>query len=330
MTGEPEEEFGPGRGSLADGVGRALSQVGSALPKLVVLHDGAPGCAGVERFREAYPERTVLFGNAHQTMIAAAGGLASVGLLPVVVAPAALLLKAMEQIRLSLGCADANVKIVGTHAGLAAGPRGAAFQALEDIAAFRAVPGMTVVAPSSDREAQLATRAVLDRDGPVYLRLSVDSSVALPPDGFEFGKGSILRNGTDVTIVAFGAQVERALHAAALLADDNIDARVVNVATIKPIDADLLARCADATGAIVTAEDHSIVGGLGGAVAEALATRMPCPIEFVGVRDVFGICGAPEQLAEHFGIGVEQIVEAAKRAIVRKLARYSDEKRVAR
>lgn len=324
MTGEVAEETVSMGGSLIDGVGKSLSLLGSTLPRLVVLHGGAPLCAAVEQFQASHPQRAVDFGNAHQTMIGAAAGLASVGLLPVIVAPAAFLLKGMEQIRLSLGCAEASVKIVGTHAGLAAGARGAAFQTLEDVAAFRAVPGIAVIAPASEREAELAARDMLERDGPVYLRVGDETAAGLACDAFEFGKGTIVRNGTDVTIVACGALVERAVQAATLLVDDNIDARVVNLSTIKPIDSDLLARCAGATGAIVTAEDHSILGGLGGAVAEALAGVRPCPIEFVGVRDVFGRCGTPEQLAAHFGIGADRIAEAAKRAIVRKLAHRED------
>jgi transketolase len=242
-----------------------------------------------------------------------------------VIAPAAFLLKATEQVRLALACSDVNAKIVGTQAGLDAGARGAVWQALEDVAIFRAIPGMTVLVPGSYRESESATRAMLATAGPVYLRLA--DGLAERRDGddhFEIGKGVIARNGTDVTIVACGVQVERAIEAAALLADDNIDARVVNLSTIKPIDAELLARCADVTGAIVTTEDHNIFGGLGSAVAEGLARTIPCPMECVGVRNVFGSCGTSEELALHFGIAAEQIAEAAKRAVVRKLARKEE------
>jgi transketolase len=327
MTPEPAAEFGVGSDTLTDAFGEALARLGTESSRFVVLDGGPIGTTGAHHFREAHPERYFGFGSAHQTMVAAAKGLASVGFIPVVTAPAAFLLKGAAQIRLSLACAEANAKIVGTQAGLDAGERGVVFQALEDIAAFRAIPGMTVIAPADCGEAAMATRAMLERDGPVYLRLGNRSSKASVSDaGFELGKGTILRNGTDVTIVACGVEVERALDAALLLAHDNIDARVVNLATIKPIDGELLARCADVTGAFVTAEDHNISGGLGGAVAEALAQSLPCPIEFVGVRDVFGTGGSPEELAQHFGIAAEHIAEAAKRAVMRKRAQQSAER----
>jgi len=320
MAPEPAAEFG-GPDTLNDAFGEALMRLGRELSRLVVLDAGPIGATGAHHFREAHPERYFEFGSAHQTMVAAAKGLASVGFIPVVTAPCAFLLKGSAQIRLSLACVEANAKIVGTQAGLDAGERGVVFQALEDIAAFRAIPGMTVIAPADSGETAMATRAMLEIDGPVYLRLGNRSSkVSISDAGFELGKGTILRDGSDVTIVACGAEVERALDAALLLADDNIDARVVNLATIKPIDGELLARCADVTGAVVTAEDHNVSGGLGGAVAEALAQSVPCPIEFVGVRDVFGTGGSSEELAQHFGIAAEHIAEAAKRAVMRKRA----------
>jgi transketolase len=209
---------------------------------------------------------------------------------------------------------------VASHPGLDVGPDGGSAQALEDIAAFRAIPGMTVISPADPVETALATRAILEFEGPVYMRTGRSPATRLFADGhaFEIGKGRIIREGSDLTIVACGVEVARALAAADLLADENLSARVVNMATIKPIDRELLARCARETGAIVTAEDHNIYGGLGGAVAEALAQSHPCPIEFVGVRDTFGASGEPEELAAHFGLDAPHIAEAARRVLLRK------------
>jgi transketolase len=188
------------------------------------------------------------------------------------------------------------------------------------LAAFRAIPGMTVISPADPIEMALATKAVLDFDGPVYMRTGRSPATRLFADDhiFEIGKGQILRDGRDVTIVACGVEVARALTAADLLACDHIAARVVNMPTIKPIDAALLARCAEETGAFVTAEDHNVYGGLGGAVAEALARTRPAPIEFVGLNDRFGESGEPQELADHCGIGAASIADAARRAIARK------------
>jgi transketolase len=177
-----------------------------------------------------------------------------------------------------------------------------------------------VISPADPIEMALATRAILEFDGPVYMRTGRSPCARIFGDDhtFEIGKGRILRDGGDVTIVACGTEVARALVAADMLAEDGMKARVVNMPTIKPIDAALLARCARETGAIVTAEDHNIHGGLGGAVAEALAANMPCPVEFVGVKDTFGASGEPEELADHFEISAPFIAAASRRAIKRK------------
>jgi transketolase len=209
---------------------------------------------------------------------------------------------------------------VTSHAGLDVGPDGGSAQTLEDLAAFRAIPGMTVISPADPLEMALATRAILDFEGPVYMRTGCNPAKRLFADDhrFEIGKGRVIRDGNDVTLVACGVEVARALEAAELLAADGVSARVVNMATIKPIDHTLLARCAVETGAFVTAEDHNVHGGLGSAVAEALAEVSPCPTEFIGVKDVFGTSGTPEELAEKFALSAPHIARAAKRAIERK------------
>jgi transketolase len=285
-----------------------------------VLDADIAGGTGAHHFRKSHPERFLQFGIAEQNMMAAAGGLAAVGYIPVVTTFAVFCLRAIEQARLSLAYARRNAKIVASHPGLDVGPDGGSAQALEDLAAFRAIPGMTVISPADPIEAALATRAILEFEGPVYMRTGRSPSKRVYDEGhrFEIGKGHVVRDGSDVTIVACGVEVARAIDAAEKLAEENISARVVNMATIKPIDSTLLARCAAETGAIVTAEDHNIHGGLGGAVAEALAATRPCPMEFVGVKDTFGASGEPEELAHHFGISAPFIADAAKRAIARK------------
>ena len=306
--------------SLREAFGKTLSATADEFPKLVVLDADIAGGTGVHHFRKSHPERFVQFGIAEQNMMAAAGGMAAVGLMPVVTTFAVFCLRAIEQARLSLCYARRNAKIVASHPGLDVGPDGGSAQALEDLACFRAIPGMTVISPADATEMALATRAILQFDGPVYMRTGRSPSPRLFGDDhvFEIGKGQIIRQGDDLTIIACGAEVARALAAADLLLRDGIQARVVNMATIKPIDSELVARCSRETGAIVTAEDHNIHGGLGGAVAEALAATTPCPVEFVGVKDVFGASGEPEELAHHYEIAAPHIAAAAKRVLQRK------------
>ncbi len=306
--------------SLREAFGRTLAGLATQYPQLVVLDADIAGGTGVHHFRKAHPDRFLQFGIAEQNMMAAAGGLAAVGMLPVVTTFAVFCLRAIEQARLSIAYAKRNVKIVASHPGLDVGPDGGSAQALEDIAAFRAIPGMTVISPADPIEMALATKAILDFDGPVYMRTGRSPSTRLFHDDhrFEIGKGQVLCSGSDVTIVACGVEVARALGAAESLRREGIAARVVNMPTIKPIDAALLAECAEQTGAIVTAEDHNIYGGLGGAVAEALAKSCPAPIEFVGLADRFGESGEPQELAEHCGIGASAIADAARRVIARK------------
>ena len=320
MAAEARSLMESGGDSLNEAFGKALVALAGEFPSLVVIAADEGSDTGTHHFQSAHPERFFQFGAAEQSMVSAAGGLASVGLLPVVTSLAVSCLRAIEQARFSLACAGRNAKIVGSHPGVDAGAAGAPVQALEDIAAFRAIPGMTVLSPADAIETALATRAMLEFAGPVYMRTGASPSRSIFADDhrFEIGRGTIVRAGTDATIVACGIEVGRALDAAEDLSEEGIDARVVNMATIKPIDADLLARCAEETGAIVTAEDHNIFGGLGGAVCEALAKTTPCPVEFVGLQDTFGASGEANELAEHFGIAARDIAAAVKRAIARR------------
>ena len=306
--------------TLREAFGKALTEMAGRYPALVVLDADVAGGTGTHHFRRAYPDRFVQFGIAEQNMIGAAAGMALAGCLPVATTFAVFALRTIEQVRQSIAYPRLNVKLAASHPGLDAGPDGASAQALEDIAAFRAIPGMTVVSPADPIEMARAVPAILDYRGPVYVRTGRSPARRVFDDDcvFELGRGRVLRDGSDVTIVACGVEVARALDAADLLARGGVSARVVNMSTIKPIDAALLAACARETGAFVTAEDHNIVGGLGGAVAEALAQSIPSPIEFVGVRDVFGESGEPEELAVKYGLTGPSIAEAAHRVLARK------------
>jgi len=307
--------------SLREAFGKALVELAGRYPNFVVFDADVAGGTGTHHFRKSNPDRFFQFGIAEQNMMAAAGGFASTGIIPFVTTFAVFCLRAYEQARLSIAYANRNVKIVASHPGLDVGPDGASAQALEDLAAFRAIPGMVVVSPADPLEVFQATEAILNYVGPVYMRTGRSPTRRILPANyiFELGKGKILREGGDVTLVACGVEVARALDAAEILKHEGIEARVVNISTIKPIDADLLEECARHTGCLVTAEDHNIHGGLGSAVAEAVAQRFPVPIEFVGVRDTFGESGEPEELAEKYGLTGPHIAASAKRVIERKL-----------
>lgn len=306
--------------SLREAFGKTLVQLAPRYPNFVVFDADIAGGTGVHHFRKAYPNRFFQFGIAEQNMMAAAGGFASTGVIPFVTTFAVFCLRALEQARLSIAYARRNVKIVASHPGLDTGPDGGSAQALEDLAAFRAIPGMVVVSPADPLEIEQATEAILNYDGPVYMRSGRSKTRRiLPPDyRFELGKGRMVRDGADVTIVACGVEVARALDAADLLSKDGIAARVVNMSTLKPLDTELLVRCAHETGCFVTAEDHNIYGGLGSAVAEALAQTKPCPIEMIGVRDTFGESGEPDELAEKYGLTGPHIANAARQVMSRR------------
>jgi transketolase len=305
--------------SLREAFGKTLVQLAPKYSNFVVFDADIAGGTGVHHFRKAYPNRFFQFGIAEQNMMAAAGGFASTGTIPFVTTFAVFCLRAIEQARLSIAYARRNVKIVASHPGLDTGPDGASAQATEDLAAYRAIPGMVVLSPADPLEIEQATEAILNYDGPVYMRTGRSKTRRILQNDyrFELGKGYILRDGSDVTLVACGVEVARALDAADLLSREGISARVVNMATLKPLDTELLVRCAEETGCFVTAEDHNIYGGLGSAVAEALAQTKPSPIEMVGVRDTFGESGEPDELAEKYGLTGPYIAAAARRAIMR-------------
>jgi len=313
-------QLGSSGDTLREAFGKRLTALADQFPDVVVLDADVAGGTGAHHFRDAYPERFVQCGIAEQNMMAMAGGMAATGLIPVVMTFAVFCLRALEQARLSIAYPRHNVKIIASHPGLDTGPDGASAQALEDLAAYRAIPGMTVISPCDPLEVEQAVTAILDFEGPVYMRTGRSPARRILADDYAFkiGKGRILREGTDVTLVACGVEVARALDAAEELAKDNISARVVNISTLKPIDRELLEQCARETGAMVTAEDHNRHGGLAGAVAEALMTSCPVPMEIVAVNDVFGESGEPEALAGKYGLLGRDIAAATRRVLKRK------------
>jgi transketolase len=325
-SGKDKEEpflIGSTGDSLREAFGRALVSLAEKYPRFVVLDADVAGGSGTHHFRKEYPERFYQMGIAEQNMMAAAAGFAATGLVPFVTTFAVFCLRALEQARLSIAYPQSNVKIVASHPGLDAGPDGASAQALEDLAAFRSIPGLVVISPADSTEIFQATEAVLLHRGPVYMRTGRSSAPQILDDthNFEIGKGCILREGKDVTIIACGVEVARALEAAEMLEQQKVSARIVNMSTIKPIDSELVLKCSMETGCFVTAEDHNIFGGLGGAVAETLAQHKPAPLELVGVRDSFGESGEPDELADKYGLSPRSIVEAALRAVQRKNSR---------
>lgn len=302
--------------------GDALAEFGAEYPNLVVLDADLSKSTKTDAFRKRYPERHFNCGIAEANMMAVAAGIASTG--HIVFASSFAIFaagRAFEQVRTSIGYTRLNVKIGATHAGLSVGEDGATHQCCEDIGLMRTIPGMVILCPADAVESRAAVKAAIEHDGPVYLRfgrLAVPVINDRPDYHFELGRGVQLRDGSDVTLVATGLMVPEALAAAETLAGEGIAARVVNIHTIKPIDAEILARAAAETGAIVTAEEHNILGGLGSAVCETVAETRPVPVVRVGVNDVFGKSGAAKDVLNAFGLNAAHIVVAAKEAIARK------------
>ena len=304
-----------------DSYGEALAALGAENSRVVVLDADLSGPTKTALFAQRFPDRFVDCGIAEADLMGCAAGIASCGLIPFASTFAMFAAgRAYEQVRNSIGYPHLNVKIGATHGGLAVGEGGATHQCIEDFALMRAIPGMTVVCPADDAEAQAAVRAAAALEGPVYLRFGRDPVPvlhdALPR--FELGRALLLRPGSDVTIAATGPLVSIALDAAVLLAGRGVSARVLDFHTIKPIDVEMLTLAAAETGAIVTAEDHNIVGGLGSAVCEALAQRLPVPVLRVGVEDKFGMSGHGPELYEAYGLTAEHIAAACADAIALK------------
>ena len=304
-----------------DAYGKALCELGEEIENMYVLDADLSNATKTLEFKKKFPDRHINCGIAEQNMMSIAAGMAATGSLVFASSFAVFAAgRVYEQIRNSICYPKLNVKIGATHGGISVGEDGASHQMNEDFALMRALPNMTVICPADGTEAIMATKAAAKMNGPVFLRYG---RLAIPvifdsSYNFEIGKGVILREGADVTIIATGLMVERALAAGELLAAEGINARVINMATIKPIDRELVIESAKATGAIVTAEEHSIVGGLGSAVCEVLSETVPTPVLRVGVEDRFGQSGPALELLELYGLNAANIAAKAKAAIALK------------
>lgn len=302
--------------------GRALEEFGSN-ENIYVFDSDLKSCTMTTYFADRYPERFFNMGIAEANMVDVAAGMAACGAVSLVHTFAVFAAgRVYDQVRNSVAYPDLNVKVVGSHAGLTVGEDGATHQCIEDISLMRTMPGMTVVVPCDGNETRFATKAILEHNGPCYLRTGRCALDTVTDQfenyHFEIGKGVTLKDGKDVTIIACGLMVQESLKAEKLLREEGISARVIDMHTIKPIDRELILRAAEETGAIVTAEEHNVIGGLGGAVAEVLSQEKPVPLEIVGVKDCFGHSGHPEELLTHYGLAPEDVAAAARRAIARK------------
>ena len=301
--------------------GNALAQYGAEYPNLVVLDADLAAATKTGIFKKAFPERHIDCGIAECNMVGIAAGLATTGKIPFVSSFAMFAAgRAFEQIRNSVGYPHLNVKIGATHAGISVGEDGATHQCNEDIALMRTIPGMVVINPSDDVEAKAAVKAAIDHDGPVYLRfgrLAVPVINDNPDYKFELGKGVVLREGKDITIIATGLCVSETLEAAKLLEADGIDAKVINIHTIKPLDEKLVVAAAKETGKVVTVEEHSVIGGLGSAVCDTLCANYPTPVYKIGINDTFGESGPAVELIKKYGLDAQSIYEKVK-AFIKK------------
>ncbi|MEF9922764.1 MAG: transketolase family protein [Anaerovoracaceae bacterium] len=295
--------------------GKVLVEIGESNPNLVVMDADLSKSTMTNEFSKAFPERFFNMGIAEQNLYGTAAGLALSG--KVVCASTFAMFasgRAFEIIRNAIGYTGANVKVCATHAGITVGEDGASHQTFEDIALMRTIPGMTVVNPSDGVSARILMKQVVDFNGPAYVRLG---RAAVPmfyteDADIKLGKGNCVRNGKDITVIATGIMVNEALMAAEELAKESIDVRVIDMHTIKPLDADIIMKAAKETGAIVTAEEHSVIGGLGSAVAEVVVKNCPVKMAMVGQQDTYGESGKPEELKEKYGMTSKDIIKAVK------------------
>jgi len=306
-----------------DAYGAALLELGRQNDRIVVLDADLSGSTKTAAFGKEFPQRFFNAGVAEANMVGMAAGLAAGGMIPFASTFAMFAAgRAFEQIRQSLAYPKLNVKIVATHGGITVGEDGGSHQSIEDLAIMRAVPNMTVLCPADGPETAAAIHAAASFDGPMYIRLGRSKVPVVFGENFDFaiGRGATLRDGSDLTFMTTGMMTAQALEAAEILASGGVSARVVHLGTIKPLDLDLVLHCARETGAIVTAEEHSVVGGLGGAVCEALCEGVPVPVERVGLRDVFGQSGTADDLLAYYNLMPGDLVEAAERVLRRKRA----------
>jgi len=304
-----------------EGFGRGLVELGKTNPAVVVLVGDLADSTMTNLFQAEFPERFIEVGVAEQNMMTVAAGLSLVGKIPFLSTYGAFAAcRSLDQVRVTLCYGNLNVKIGGAHGGISVGPDGATHQAMEEISIMRAMPNMKMIVPADFYEARKATLAAAEIYGPVYIRFGRENvPVITAPDApFEFGKATKFRDGGDITLIACGVMVYESLVAAEQLAREGIDARVLNMHTLKPLDEAAIIRAARETGAIVTAEEHQINGGLGGAVAEVVVRNFPVPVEMVAVEDRFGQSGKPDELMAAFGLKSRNIVEKARKVLGRK------------
>lgn len=303
--------------------GKAIVELAEKYPELVVLDADLSGATMTKDFSKTYPDRFFNIGIAEGNMMGIAAGLSTCGLKPFANTFAMFAAgRAWEQVRNSIAYPGLNVKVVGSHGGLSVGEDGATHQCIEDFAIMRAIPGMTVLCPCDGHEMRLAVEALLNYEGPAYMRLgrlAVETVTdSIPGYSFELGKASLLKDGSDVTIIAVGMMVQMALKAADILAADGISARVLDMHTIKPLDEAAVLKAAQETGAIVTSEEANVLGGLGAAVCEYLAGTCPVPVIRHGVEDEFGRSGKAQQVLEAYGLTAEGIAAKARQALAAK------------
>ncbi len=295
--------------------GNALKELGAQYPNLVVLDADLAGATKTSIFQKAYPERHFDFGIAEANMICAAAGMSTTGLVPFASTFAMFAAgRAFEQVRNSIGYPHLNVKIGATHGGISVGEDGASHQCCEDFGLMRTIPGMVVMSPADDVEARAMVRAAYLHEGPVYMRFGRSAVPVIHEDNYQFeiGKGEVLKEGSDVAIIANGLMVYEALVAAEALAAEGICAMVINMATIKPLDNQLVLDAAQKCGKIITCEEHSVIGGLGEAVCSLLSEKLPTPVRRIGVNDEYGHSGPAGALLKQFGLCSDHIVEVAK------------------
>ena len=298
-----------------DSYGKALAELGAEFENLVVLDADLAGATKTGVFQKAFPERHFDCGIAESNMICVAAGLSTTGLVPFASSFAMFAAgRAFEQVRNSIGYPHLNVKIGATHGGISVGEDGASHQCCEDFALMRSIPGMVVMSPADDVEARAMVRAAYEHNGPVYMRFGRAAVPVIHEEGtpFTIGKGEVLRDGSDVAIIANGLMVYEAIQAAETLSQEGISAMVINMATIKPLDEELVLEAAKKCGKVITCEEHSIIGGLGEAVAAVLSEKLPTPVRRIGVNDEFGHSGPAVALLKQFGLSAEHIVEVAK------------------
>lgn len=307
--------------STRDGFGEELVALGKEDDKIVVVSADLEDATRAEHFKHAFPDRFFTVGIAEQDMVGTAAGLSLLGFTAFINSFAVFLTnRAYDMLRMDVCYNNCNVKIVCSHSGITVGEDGASAQCLEDFALMRVLPNIKVICPVDFIEAKKAIRAIAKENGPMYLRTSRASCPIITEENSPFiiGQANVIREGKDVTIIGCGIMVYEAIQAVEMLKKDNIDARVINMHTIKPIDADMIIKCAKETGAIVSVEEHQINGGLGGAIAEVLAKNCPVPMEMIAVRDTFGETGSPQELLKAYHLKDVDIVKAVKEVVSRK------------